>query len=334
MEALEKFLRKHSYKFSKGYPDMGNPKDVLLLESLLEKHDIKINLFKGQKQPVSKSTHITEVNEYDNVIKHKLGKLPKPRGDYKLGQDIQLSGADQKIFKELYPVDPPKKGEDVTSAGSKGSGNGEIALYWLLSKNHDVKDGRGGGAPDLIVNGKGVEVKAYDSKKITLGRFSSDSESVGLLNTLFGLNALVSVLDKSAVKQKEANSLNFTRGDIIKAFEHLRDFSASAELRGLATKYSLIKNIFDKVDSLISTLKLPAKFKTEDAAAAMIRRIIAKKIQEKPGENGYLANVDESGKIKYQLISTSKLNKVSSDIILTNSAINQGQIIINPDAIF
>jgi hypothetical protein len=334
MEALEKFLRQNSYKFDKGYPDMNNPKDVLLLESLLEKHDIKINLFKGPNKSIKTQNPISEASEYDAVIKNKLGKLPKPRGDYKLGQDVQLSGADVKIFKELYPIGPPKKGQDVSSAGSKGSGNGEIALYWLLSKNHKVEDGRGGGAPDLIVNGKGVEVKAYDSKKITLGRFSSDSESVGLLNTLFGLNALVSVLDKTAVKQKEANSLNFTRGDIIKAFEHLRDFSSSAELRGLATKYSLIKNIFDKVDSLIAALKLPPKFKTEDAAAAMIRRIIAKKIQEKPGENGYLANVDEGGKIKYQQISTAKLNKVSSDTILANSAINQGQIIINPDAIF
>lgn len=35
MEVLEKFLRQNSYKFSKGYPDMSNPKDVLLLESML-----------------------------------------------------------------------------------------------------------------------------------------------------------------------------------------------------------------------------------------------------------------------------------------------------------
>ena len=35
MNIFDKFFTKFSYKFDKGYPDMDNPKDVLLLESLL-----------------------------------------------------------------------------------------------------------------------------------------------------------------------------------------------------------------------------------------------------------------------------------------------------------
>ena len=35
MDVYEKFLRGICYKFPKGYPDMGNEEDVLLLESLL-----------------------------------------------------------------------------------------------------------------------------------------------------------------------------------------------------------------------------------------------------------------------------------------------------------
>ena len=324
METINKFLKQYSYKFPKGYPDMNNEQDILLLNEILkEELGIDKDFLLNEEAPA-----------YDNVIKHKLKKLPIPKGNYKLGQDIQLSGEDARIFKELYPISPPKKGADITSAGSKGSGNGEVALYWILNKNNDVKDGRGGGAPDLIVNGKGVEVKAYDTKKITLGRFGSDTENVALLNTLFGLNSLVSSLDKSAEKTKESSSLNFTRGDVIKAFETLKDFSSNKELRTLSTKYNLIKNIFDKVDELINTLKLSTGFKTEDAAAALVKRIIAKKISEKPGDGGYLVNVDESGKIQYKQITLSKLSKTDSQAILDNIAINQGQIIINPEAIF
>lgn len=35
MDAFDKFFKKYSYKFPKGYPDMGNPQDVLLLESII-----------------------------------------------------------------------------------------------------------------------------------------------------------------------------------------------------------------------------------------------------------------------------------------------------------
>jgi hypothetical protein len=42
MDALDLFLKKYSYKFDKGYPDMNNDKDVLLLESLLSSLQIEV----------------------------------------------------------------------------------------------------------------------------------------------------------------------------------------------------------------------------------------------------------------------------------------------------
>ena len=45
MDAFDKFFIKFSYKFPKGYPDMGDPNDVLLLESIILKElGIKISL--------------------------------------------------------------------------------------------------------------------------------------------------------------------------------------------------------------------------------------------------------------------------------------------------
>jgi len=41
MSTFDKFFTKFSYKFPKGYPDMNNDQDVLLLESRI----YKINIF-------------------------------------------------------------------------------------------------------------------------------------------------------------------------------------------------------------------------------------------------------------------------------------------------
>ena len=36
MDPIDKFLKLYSYKFDKGYPDMNDEQDILLLESILK----------------------------------------------------------------------------------------------------------------------------------------------------------------------------------------------------------------------------------------------------------------------------------------------------------
>ena len=43
MNPIDKFLKLYSYKFNKGYPDMNDEQDILLLESIL-KEDFDIEL--------------------------------------------------------------------------------------------------------------------------------------------------------------------------------------------------------------------------------------------------------------------------------------------------
>ena len=43
MDVFDKFFKKFSYKFSKGYPDMNNEQDILLLENILGELGININ---------------------------------------------------------------------------------------------------------------------------------------------------------------------------------------------------------------------------------------------------------------------------------------------------
>ena len=51
MDAIDKFLKKYSYKFPKGYPDMNNEQDILLMESILSELDINLD---EVKQPYTK----------------------------------------------------------------------------------------------------------------------------------------------------------------------------------------------------------------------------------------------------------------------------------------
>ena len=44
MEVLDKFFKKYSYKFDKGYPDMNNEQDILLLENILKDLNIILEI--------------------------------------------------------------------------------------------------------------------------------------------------------------------------------------------------------------------------------------------------------------------------------------------------
>ena len=47
MDIFNKFFTKFAYKFEKGYPDMDNPTDVALLESLISKLGVNIGEVKN-----------------------------------------------------------------------------------------------------------------------------------------------------------------------------------------------------------------------------------------------------------------------------------------------
>jgi hypothetical protein len=47
MDVLDLFFKKYSYKFEKGYPDLNNKQDILLLESILKDIGIKVKLNEG-----------------------------------------------------------------------------------------------------------------------------------------------------------------------------------------------------------------------------------------------------------------------------------------------
>jgi hypothetical protein len=159
MDVLDKFLNLHSYKFPKGYPDLKDKQDILLLESILEEDfDIileneelknfldKTNLFSdyGSIEITPKSIKFSEIpsrgsssdslrNEVYALIKQ-LSDNPKITDltDYKrgeLGKGSSLGRAEFKFKGKQYKL--PIKGtgkEDSTSTDVK---EGLVSMFYV-----------------------------------------------------------------------------------------------------------------------------------------------------------------------------------------------------------
>jgi hypothetical protein len=321
MDILEKFIRQVSYRFPKGYPDMNNEADRKLL----------FELFEAEAAEAPKDRSV-----YDRVIAKVLtgdenGEIPQPSHTYTIGKNVNLAGEDEKIFSKLYPISPPKSGKDLDSAGSKGSGNGEIAMHWLLSKGHTVEDTRGSDNPDLLIDGTiGLEVKAYEVTGMTLGRYGSDKDNIAILGVVFGVSTLVGTFQGG---KRTAGTMTFNTPELLEAFKRLSDFDQS-DLRGIAGEYALIQNIYNNIDSVKEALHIKDKITPEHGTAEMLRRLIATKLTKKPGIGGYIVNVSQKGSIKYTQITQELLDNLTDEQLLKGVSTNQGALNIITNTLF
>ena len=62
MDVIEKFLNEVSWKFDKGYPDITNEQDILMLERLLS--EMGVNLEEGTKV----QNHIKAKEKIENLF--------------------------------------------------------------------------------------------------------------------------------------------------------------------------------------------------------------------------------------------------------------------------
>jgi hypothetical protein len=92
MDVLEQFIRDIAYKFPKGYPDMNDPKDILLLERELFKYNI--DLREGTKASNTRKA-------IDTIVNSKEGKeagLVKMKDTYRIGN---INKIDKDKFLEI-----------------------------------------------------------------------------------------------------------------------------------------------------------------------------------------------------------------------------------------
>ena len=262
-------------------------------------------------------------SQYDDVIKYHLGlqegqPIPRVENTYawpgRGGStfNIQVKGNDLKHWKDFWELTPPKAGAEVGTS-SKGTGNGEVALYWLYQHGGapgvNVEGTQGSDNPDLEFNGIGVEVKAFGKahdKAKGLGRWSQDKDQLDALGILFGFQKLVSVLEpKSSGKLPPDISPNNFKGYQLKAAFEFMDKLLEVDLEGLGKEYPIFLSIKSRLDSLKQ--KLGEWKDPEDGARRMAVYFISPKVGRKPGDGGFLTHVLESGDCRFWQFDVEKL---------------------------
>ncbi len=127
MNPFEKFLNDNAWRFSKGYPDMQNNQDILLLESLIQGLGIDFKfdqlIFEAVDSSVKKNTKAA----IDFIVKNTSKGFKTQSDDFRLGNPEQVSPEEvQQIFKELFTVDG-----DITVHGPRSGPNpsGKFDMY-------------------------------------------------------------------------------------------------------------------------------------------------------------------------------------------------------------
>jgi hypothetical protein len=310
----------------------------------LAKQGVSLNQPKASKTPVAAPKQKRErkpqvpKTTYDEIIVHALNTegVPSIEGNpenYKMVQGngtINITNANDKaIFEKLYKIAPPKTKDELGSAGSKGSGHGEIAVYWLLSQaGNKVEDSRGGSNADLLVNSIGVEVKAFPKGKdmVQLGRVGRYTTELKKLNTVFGINALVAEFSGEGKKTLPPNAIHATTSDVIEACKHVLDVY---QLKSKITEFNLpfFTSMFAKIDEVFAHVGDTRDPK--ELAAILLRDLLRAKFVDKPigsGEAGYILNVSPQGDMEYTYITKEALNTLATEKVLNGVSINQGMI--------
>jgi hypothetical protein len=254
-------------------------------------------------------------------------KLPVPevQGKYSL-TSTQVDKKDIDTFIKLFKEKP---------AGSTQVGNGETSLFWLFGGMvGKVKSTGGGFSADLQIDGSNVEVKAYNSASVKIGRFQRQTEFLELVNTIFSVYNLVND------KQEIFSVFSFNYDSLTKAAEEfclirqsLKDITSKLTSRE-KTKFENIK-IFNGILKRAETFdSFAKKLGIEDIcyiagqkrpggeliASTLLKYITQKTLEEKPGgTNGYMAilpeDFKETSKLNFiQVIKDKKLNLTADQI--------------------
>ncbi len=334
MDVIEKFLNEVSWKFDKGYPDITNEQDMEMLNKLAQSY-IEEEEITGNREFLKE-----QQSEYDDVIKAKLGveEIPTSKNKYTWNGSggatfsIKVQQDDLETWQKLWTAKPSKKTGDKTE--TLGVGKGEISLYWLYNYSNSgvtVEEGREGDDPDLFFNGIGVEVKAYGKHtgKNKIGRFGTDKENLKLLSVIFGIDALIKVLNPGE-KGKTTNPFNFDGNDLKNAMAQVQ-YLMSIDLEGLSNKYDLFKTISNNIDLVQS--ELGGFSDPEQGAIAMAKKMIVDKLGRKPNKagEGYLASIKLDGDCKFFSI---KMEKTETPEILNNMSVTQAALNLDFDKTF
>lgn len=124
MDSIDKFLKLYSYKFNKGYPDMNDERDILLLENILNKFSVSIQLNEEIPNRLGTIKAVQKIvdkvgKKYDLFIpKSKKNRLSKAgKQDTQFFVDIFQDVFDKENDDTLdVKITPPKKSPNPSNS--------------------------------------------------------------------------------------------------------------------------------------------------------------------------------------------------------------------------
>ena len=157
MEALDLFFKKYSYKFDKGYPDMNNDQDVLLLETILK--ELGVNLILENNDLINILNKSGNFSEYGDISSSGKNTIELTFSN------VPSTGAQSKQQRqEIYDL--------IKQMSDKG---GDISGFKKLPTGSSI------GSAEIVFKGKPLKIVI----KGTPGESSSDTDVKEALVSLF-----------------------------------------------------------------------------------------------------------------------------------------------------
>jgi hypothetical protein len=148
MDIFDKFFRKFAYKFDKGYPDMNNTQDVLLLESILKELGIEIDINESNLSGAA-TGYPGSLGSFKKYV------VDNPKHDPESSEGMSYT-ADRDAT--LLDIDT-KEASDSISKGEE---------FKITIKSEDkVQQIKGGYYIPINYNGKGYLIRTTDVRKPT-----------------------------------------------------------------------------------------------------------------------------------------------------------------------
>lgn len=312
MNLIDKLYTEWAYRSQSGTPDIKNPNDKAILDTILAEMDAPL---------INEAIDFPKAlqDAFNNNIPPVKGKYTQPNGS---GLVSITNEEDLKGWKHLFN----------NNAGNNTVGPGELAMFWLYnyqktpvttSANHADAD------PDLTVGTVKTEVKSYKKHtgKIGLGKFGDQKRNLAALTVIFGIQALRAVLNFDE-KKKIVRPTSFTDNELVQALEYFLELKNTPGLLQAASTFDLIRSVKEKVDFIDSLLK-PTDAKS--AASNMMGRLAKEKFNVKPGDGNYIASVLESGEIYYFYIDFKKLENAD---LLDKVTVSAGELKVDYMSLF
>jgi hypothetical protein len=174
MDILEKFLNNISYKFPKGYPDMNDPEDVKLLESLVKSYTSEA------EQPEEKSSEEPSISAQQQELQKIINTIDKVESDDKITKTklfdllaeytYKYYSSELGDIKKVFPtpVSTLEGWKDYVEKKESNIGKEIEQAVELYSQEQGVEASsiRGKGT-DVNIGGQEVEIKSASGNTVT-----------------------------------------------------------------------------------------------------------------------------------------------------------------------